>query len=92
MKFLVDTNVLIDMTRGHAPTAAWVGAQNPAMLFISTVTIGELHRGLHHRYFSNPSALAIALGRLERRELASFAGRVLPFDQTAAEVWGRLVG
>ncbi len=65
--------------------------QADADLFISSLTIAEIHRGILERpagkkrrdlerWFSGPEG-----------PQALFAGRVLPFDENAALAWARLM-
>ena len=70
---------------------AWVAEQSDEDLFIFSLTVAEIRRGI----------LEKPLGK-KRRELedwfsgpegppALFAGRVLPFDEKAGLVWARLM-
>ena len=92
-RFLLDTNIISNVTR---PTPSeslilWMSAQNDDDLFIASLTVAEIGRGV----------LEIPPGR-RRDRLESwfsgpegprslFAGRVLPFDEAAALVWARLM-
>src|SRR5579862_3221138 len=68
-----------------------MAAQADEDMFISSLTLAEIHRGILEkpagkkrreleRWFSGPEG-----------PQALFAGRVLPFDETAALVWARLM-
>jgi predicted nucleic acid-binding protein len=92
MAFLLDTTVLIDVARGQRAVSAWFAAQDLDSLWLSTITVGELHRGLHQRLRAQPEALAAALGQLREDTLLPFEGRILSLDIAAAEIWGRLMG
>jgi predicted nucleic acid-binding protein len=92
LSLLLDTTVLIDVVRGNATVKAWVAGQRLDDLYVTTVTVGELHRGLHHKFAWNPARLAWALEHLRDDELGQFEGRVLSFDREVAEIWGRLMG
>ena len=92
MAFLLDTTVLIDVGRAHRGVSAWFAAQDLGELWLSTITVGELHRGLHQRLQQDPRALAAALGLLREETLLPFEGRILSLDIAAAEIWGRLMG
>src|SRR5580704_16573296 len=70
---------------------AWMAEQADEDLFISSLTVAEIRRGLLEkpagakrreleRWFSGPEG-----------PQALFAGRVLPFDEKASLVWGRLM-
>ncbi|HYW46087.1 MAG TPA: type II toxin-antitoxin system VapC family toxin [Bryobacteraceae bacterium] len=90
---LLDTNIISNITK-PVPSdglVAWMAEQADEDLFISSLTVAEIRRGI----------LEKPAGR-KRRELerwfsgpqgpqALFAGRVLPFDEKAGLVWARLV-
>lgn len=92
-RYLLDTNILSDATK-PAPSQVllrWMADQADADLFISSLTIAEIHRGILERpagkkrrdlerWFSGPEG-----------PQALFAGRVLPFDENAALAWARLM-
>ena len=92
MRQLLDTTVIVDLGRGFQPTRRWFMAQRLGDLYISAVTVGELFRGAYQRHGRNALALAQVLHDLRSVRLAPFSGRVLPFDATAAEIWGRIMG
>ena len=89
---LLDTTVLIDASRGFAPTAGWLARQPLATLHVSSVTVGELFRGAYRTLGASPNRLPGELLRIHTEILPKFAGRVLSFDLAAAEIWGRLLG
>jgi toxin FitB len=92
-RYLLDTNIISNVTR-PVPSPAlvdWMAEQADEDLFISSLTVAEIRRGV----------LEKPVGR-KRRELerwfagpegpqSLFAGRVLPFDEDAALIWGRLM-
>jgi toxin FitB len=92
-RYLLDTNIISDATRPR-PSAVlldWLSKQADEDLYISTLTLAEIRRGI----------LEKPAGR-KRRALeqwftgpdgpqALFAGRILPFDERAALVWARLM-
>lgn len=92
-RYLIDTTIVSEAIR-PAPrpaVAAWLGAQDDQDLFIATLTLGELERGI----------LQLPAGR-RRNELETryggperparlFANRILPFDAAAASGWARLM-
>jgi predicted nucleic acid-binding protein len=93
IRYLLDTNIISD-ARKPIPSpvlASWMTAQVDESLYISTLTVAEIHRGI----------LILPAGR-RRRELEGwfsgmagpqmlFAGRILPFDEDAAVIWARLM-
>jgi toxin FitB len=90
---LLDTNIISNATKPVPSKAlvAWMADQTDADLFISSLTVAEIRRGI----------LEKPPGK-KRRELerwfsgaegpqALFGGRVLPFDEKAGLVWARLM-
>ena len=90
---LLDTNIISNVTK-PVPSAAlveWMAEQADEDLFISSLTVAEIRRGI----------LEMPPGK-KRKELerwflgaegpqALFAGRVLPFDEKAGLVWAWLM-
>jgi len=88
---IFDTNVLSELMKSKpdSSVAAWVSRQNPDDIFTTTISEAEIQYGL-----------ALLPDSKRRRELsaaveAMFAddmeGRVLVFDSTAAEAYGRIM-
>ena len=92
-RFLLDTNIISNVTK-PAPSEsllAWMADQADDDLFVSSLTIAELRRGI----LEKPSGR-----RRDRLEAwftgpdgpsALFAGRVLPFDENAGLLWAQLM-
>ena len=90
--FLVDTNVISEPLRPH-PSAAvlgWFGEQSPADLYIASLTLGELLRGAWKLPESRrkEDLLDWLSGDLTHQ----FQGRILPFDEASATLWGEWMG
>jgi len=93
MRFLLDTNILSEITR-PVPSESlitWMSGQNDVDLYIASLTVAEIRRGVLEKppgrrrdqleaWFSGPEG-----------PQALFAGRVLPFDEAAALIWARLM-
>ena len=90
-RYLLDTNILSNATKPHPSETlvAWLAEQADDTLFIASLTLAELKRGI----LGKPSGK-------KRRELerwfantamSLFTGRVLPFDDRAGLIWARLV-
>lgn len=92
-RYLLDTNILSNATKPtpSASLVAWLADQNDDDLFIASLTIAEIQRGLLEksagkkrdeldRWFSGPEGPP-----------ALFAGRLLPFDEKAALAWARIM-
>ncbi len=93
MRYLLDTNILSNFTK-PAPSeslVAWMADQPDDDLFIASLTLAELRRGVLDKppgrrrdqldaWFSGPHGPP-----------ALFAGRILPFDAKAGLVWAALM-
>lgn len=88
MNFVLDTNAVSE-TRKPRPNAglmAWRNAQDPAHLFLTTITLAEVWSGFHslqpeHRDYESVKRFATNLPRHYR---------VLNFDARAAAIWGEM--
>jgi predicted nucleic acid-binding protein len=92
-RYLLDTNIISNVTK-PVPSElliAWMADQNDDDLYIASLTIAEIRRGLLEKpegrkrgelenWFSGPEG-----------PQALFAGRVLAFDEKAALIWARLM-
>ncbi len=90
--FLLDTNVVSELVRPapHRRVVDWVKKHRPADLFLSAVTLGELVRGVV-RLPAGSRRQALESWVAESLP-GQFAGRILPFDQQVAVIWGELMG
>lgn len=89
--FILDTNVISALRRpARAPqVAAWLRAQNEAALFLSSVTIGEIARGIALQERRNPD-FAHDLAAWLERTVVLFGDRILPFDGDDARIGAAL--
>ncbi|WP_043367322.1 type II toxin-antitoxin system VapC family toxin [Belnapia sp. F-4-1] len=91
--YLLDTNIVSEAVKPRPSPALldWLGTQPDDVLHISTLTLGEIRRGI----------LEKVPGR-RRRDLEAwfagpegpqrlFAGRILPFEERAALEWARIM-
>jgi toxin FitB len=89
---LLDTNVLSELRKGarcNDTVRQWVQSANERSFFLSVLVLGEIRRGIEKiRTRDVPSALA--LDQWLTRIKVAYEGRILPVDQTVADVWGRL--
>jgi hypothetical protein len=92
-RYLLDTNIISNATKPLPSQSLieWMTAQIDDSLFISSFSLAEIWRGIREK----------SAGK-KRRELeqwfsgpqgpqAIFRGRVLPFDENAALIWGDLM-
>lgn len=68
----------------------WLKDQVPHDLFLSSVSLGELYRGLERH---PDEARRQKIERwIKEKVLEPFKGRILAFDREAATIWGRMLG
>ncbi len=88
MTFVLDTNAVseTEKPRPNSSFMAWHDAQDPADLFITTVTLAEVWHGFHRLPLNHPDFDSIKrfATDLPRKY------RVLNFDARAAAIWGEL--
>lgn len=93
MRYLLDTNIISNVTKPtpSEPLLSWMAEQADQDLFIASLTIAEIRRGILEKpvgkrrdqlenWFVGPEG-----------PQALFAGRVLPFDERAGLIWARLM-
>jgi predicted nucleic acid-binding protein len=93
MRYLLDTNILSNIAKPapSEPLLAWMAEQIAEDLFIASLTVAEIRRGVLQKapgrrrdqleaWFSGPAG-----------PQALFAGRILPFDENAGMIWARLM-
>ncbi len=90
MKHLIDTCVVSEARRRSAPATAWLRAVDPAEVFLSVITIGEVAKGISLRDRTDPVAAAI-FGRWLSDLRHAYADRILPIDDAVATAWGQLM-
>ncbi len=88
MSFLVDTDVLSESAKPKpdAGVMAWL-RENERELYVSTITIGELRRGIERL---PESARKTKLRHWLQSLCDCMQGRVLSFSTSSAHVWGQL--
>lgn len=92
-RYLLDTNIISDATK-PAPSQAlldWLAHQADDDLFIATLSIAEIQRGILEKDKGRKRRELEAWFRGPEGPQALFAERVLPFDERAALVWARLM-
>ena len=88
--FLLDTHVVSELRKAkpHAGVLAWLSATPDTDLFVSTVTLGEIQRGIELTRDQNP-AKALDITQWADRLAATHA--ILPMDAPTFRVWARLM-
>ena len=93
IRYLLDTNIISNATK-PAPSPsllAWMAEQPDENLFISSLTIAEIRRGMLEKPAGRKRDALQAWFAGPEGPPALFAGRVLPFDEKAALVWASLM-
>ncbi len=88
MKYLLDTNVVSALrVRGrNRAVEAWAASVPVGDLFVSAFTMAEIERGVIAKERSDAEQGAVLRRWFEENVLPTFAGRVLPFDLSAARI------
>jgi toxin FitB len=87
--YLVDTNVLSEARRGNREARIWLRSVDPATIFLSVVTLGEIMKGIALKLRTDPRAAAMLMAWLERLR-QDHSDRILPITDLVALAWGRL--
>lgn len=91
MSYLLDTSVLSELRKRDPDTRVlgWYRTVQPADLYLSVLTIGEIRRGVERLRRRDPLQAA----RLERWLIGlnvSYRDRLIEVDASIAEQWGRI--
>jgi len=91
--FLLDTMVVSEgfkSPRRRDPTvAAWLAGADDGAMFVASVTIGEIRRGIELKRRKDE----VAAGSMEAwltQVVDRFSGRVIAIDVPVAQRWGRI--
>jgi toxin FitB len=93
MRYLLDTNILTNFTK-PAPSenlVAWMADQSDDALFIASLTLAELRRGVLDKPAGKRRDQLEAWFSGPQGPQALFAGRILPFDERAGLAWAKLM-
>lgn len=91
MSYLVDTNVVSELRKGHRcdpGVAAWFAEISASDIYLSALTVGEIRKGIEsirRRDERTAEALEVWLGEL----VSAHSNRILPVDEIVAQKWGR---
>ena len=87
--YLLDTNVLGETRRKKADPGviAFLQAADSSTLYLSVLTLGELHKGIAAKRRTDPAAAKALTEWVEGLEVG-FADRILPIDARTASLWG----
>jgi predicted nucleic acid-binding protein len=93
--YLIDTDVISESRKGDKANAGVRAffkdsADQNATLYLSVITLGELRQGIEKIRHRGDSVQAQRLERWLTRLANEYGNAILPFDQEAAQIWGRL--
>jgi toxin FitB len=93
MRYLLDTNIISNIAKPIPSESliAWMAEQADQDLFIASLTIAEIRRGVLEKPAGKRRDELEAWFAGPEGPQALFADRVLPFDDRAALVWARLM-
>jgi predicted nucleic acid-binding protein len=93
MRYLLDTNIISNIAKPTPSESliAWMAEQADQDLFIASLTIAEIRRGVLEKPAGKRRDELEAWFAGPEGPQALFADRVLPFDNRAALVWARLM-
>jgi len=92
VSYLVDTNIVSELRKGarcDAGVARWFAGVADDELFLSTLVLGEIRKGIELARPRDPGK-AMALEHWLEQVAAAFGGRVLGIDRAVADTWGRM--
>ena len=92
MSFLIDTNIISEVRKGErcdVHVSAWYASIADEDLFLSTLVLGEIRKGVELARPRDPDKAA-ALERWLRQVETGFEGRVLGIDNAVSDHWGRM--
>jgi toxin FitB len=92
VSYLIDTNIISEVRKGDRcdpHVSAWYASVADDDLFLSTLVLGEIRKGVELARPRDP-AKAAALERWLGQVEAAFDGRVLGIDNAVSDQWGRM--
>jgi len=93
MRYLLDTNIISNFTK-PAPSEsliAWMAEQSDDDLFIASLTLAEIRRGVIEKPAGKRRDQLDAWFSGPQGPQALFSGRILSFDEKAALTWAELM-
>jgi predicted nucleic acid-binding protein len=93
MRYLLDTNIISKITK-PAPSGSlldWMATQRDQDLFISSLTLAEITKGILEKAPGKRRDQLEAWFRGAEGPQRLFAGRILAFDERAGLTWAKLM-
>jgi toxin FitB len=93
VRYLIDTNILSELAKPQCSPLLldWLGRQADDELFISTITVGEIWRGILELRPSHQKRQLETWFAGPEGPLSLFGGRILLFDVRAAMEWAKIM-
>ncbi|MDQ7251350.1 type II toxin-antitoxin system VapC family toxin [Dongia sedimenti] len=93
MPFLLDTNIISNVVKPapSEPLLEWMSEQKDEDLFIASLTVAEIWRGVQEAPAGRRRKVLEAWFAGPEGPPSLFAGRILAFDEKAAMAWGGLM-
>ncbi len=91
--FLLDTNVVSEVRKGRrsdSNVSNWYAGVEESALFISSLTLGEIRRGIELARQRGDVGQAETLEAWLETVVERFSGRILTVDADVADTWGRM--
>ncbi len=91
MSYLIDTCVLSELVKKtpSKAVAQWFNQQQPEELFLSSIALAEIKKGLYKIRAVQPERFQTLMQWLSKLEI-KFAGRVLPVTDEVLEDWAAI--
>lgn len=88
---VLDTNIVSELCRQRPDpaVATWLERQQPDKIYLTSITLGEIDLGV--RALGPSRRRDALLTWCDQLQTTMFAGRILPFDEHCARLWGRIV-
>jgi toxin FitB len=92
-RYLLDTNIISNIVKVQPSEAllAWMAAQRDEDLFIASLTVAEIRRGILEKPRGKKRDALDAWFSGPEGPQALFSGRILSFDDKAGLIWARLM-
>ena len=92
-RYLLDTNIISNIVKPQPSELllAWMAAQRDDDLFIASLTVAEIRRGILEKPRGKKRAALDAWFVGPEGPQALFSGRILSFDDKAGLIWARLM-
>ena len=92
-RYLLDTNIIGNVVKPLPSESllTWMAARHDTDLFIASLTLAEIRRGILEQPRGRKRAALEAWFAGAEGPQALFAGRILPFDDRAGLIWARLM-